>query len=112
MKLIILVALALVAVTIAAPVEEKRVVEIVEYKSQQEPDGSYSFYYKTSDGSIRQETGVVREARDEENNLKKVVIVNGSYTVVDAEGNSDTVTYSADEAGYHAEGPSIPKVVA
>ncbi|KAJ8732730.1 hypothetical protein PYW07_015329 [Mythimna separata] len=111
MKSIVLIALALAAVACAAPAEDTKPIEIVAYRSETQPDGSYSFFYRTSDGSERTEQGVVKEALDEENKPQKVVIISGSYTVLDSEGKPDTVNYYADETGYHAEGKSIPKAV-
>ncbi|KAJ8732731.1 hypothetical protein PYW07_015330 [Mythimna separata] len=110
MKSMILVALALVAVAVAAPVEDYTPVEIVRSKFDSQPDGAYSFGYETADGSVREETGEVVEALDEENKPHNVVVVKGFYSYVNADGTLETIKYKADSLGYSAEGPSIPKV--
>ncbi|KAF9798828.1 hypothetical protein SFRURICE_020392 [Spodoptera frugiperda] len=109
MKSIIFVAVALLAVAAAAPVE-KEPSKIISYVFEKQPEGSYVFKYETEDGTKREETGVVREALDAENNLQRVIVVSGSYTFRNDEGELDTINYFADESGYHADGKSIPKV--
>ncbi|PZC85413.1 hypothetical protein B5X24_HaOG201909 [Helicoverpa armigera] len=108
MKSMILVALALVALAVAAPPAEEP-VQILRSEFNQQPEGSYQFGFETADGISRSETGDVKEALDEENKPHKVVVVRGSYSYTDKEGNPETVNYFADETGYHAEGSSIPK---
>ncbi|KAH9627615.1 hypothetical protein HF086_010767 [Spodoptera exigua] len=110
MKSIIFVAVALLAVAAAAPVE-KEPPKILSYFFDQKPEG-YIFKFETDDGTKREETGVVREALDEDNKLQKVVVVSGSYTFRNKDGELDTINYFADESGYHADGQSIPKVPA
>ncbi|MDK0835628.1 chitin-binding domain-containing protein, partial [Clostridium perfringens] len=75
----------------------------------QQPEGNYEFGFETQDGIQRQENGELKEALDEENKPHKVIVVRGSYSYTDKEGNLQTVNYFADETGFHAEGPSIPK---
>ncbi|XP_022816447.1 larval cuticle protein 16/17-like [Spodoptera litura] len=111
MKSIILIAVAFLAIAAAAPVE-KEPPKVVYYVFEKEPEGSYVFKYETDDGTKREETGVVRETLDEDNKLQRVVVVSGSYTFVNNEGELDTIKYFADESGYHADGKSIPKVPA
>ncbi|CAD0198301.1 unnamed protein product [Chrysodeixis includens] len=113
MKSIILVAFALVAVAVAAPAVEVvyEPVKITESKFVQEPEGSYNYDFKSEDGISRQETGVVKEYLDAENKPQKVIIVRGSYTYYTEEGKPVTVTYYADETGFHAESDVIPKII-
>ncbi|CAD0198299.1 unnamed protein product [Chrysodeixis includens] len=115
MKFIIVAAVALVAVAAALPVEEKP-VEILSSVVDQQPDVpkhfnkvricNYSF--EQSDGSKREETGVVKEVLDAENKPQKVVVVRGSFSYINSEGQPETISYTADEAGFHPEGASIP----
>lgn len=65
--------------------------------------------FETEDGIQRQENGELKEALDEDNKPQSVVVVRGSYTYTDNEGKPQTITYYADETGYHAEGDAIPK---
>ncbi|CAG4937420.1 unnamed protein product [Colias eurytheme] len=110
MKLLI-VALAFVAIVAAGPVPEvvKEPVKIVRSDFNQQPEGGYAFSYESEDGSKREEIGDLKEALDEENKPHQVVVVRGSFSYVDKEGKVETITYYADETGFHAEGPSIPK---
>uniref|UniRef100_A0A2A4J2Z2 Uncharacterized protein n=1 Tax=Heliothis virescens TaxID=7102 RepID=A0A2A4J2Z2_HELVI len=108
MKSIILVALALVAVAVAAPAEVEP-VKIVRSNFDQQPEGGYQFAFEAENGIVRQEAGEVKEVLDEENKPHKVVVVRGSYVYPDVNGKPETVSYYADESGYHAEGESIPK---
>ncbi|XP_026729273.1 larval cuticle protein 1-like [Trichoplusia ni] len=110
MKSIILVALALVAVAAASPVDNPPAA-IVRSEFNQDPQGSYNFGFESDDGISRSETGELKEALDEENKPHTVVVVRGSYSYTDKEGKPETISYYADETGYHAEGPSVPKPV-
>nr|AAV91349.1 cuticle protein 4 [Lonomia obliqua] len=109
MKLIILVAVALAAVAVAAPPEP---IKILRSDFKQDPAGSYNFDFETENGIVRSEVGELKEALDEENKPHPVVVVRGSYSYTDEEGKPQSITYFADETGYHAEGDSIPKVPA
>ncbi|CAB3221385.1 unnamed protein product [Arctia plantaginis] len=106
MKLVILVACALMAIAVAAPPEPPKIVRS-EY--EQSPDGGYSYTFETDDGVVRQETGVIKEAFDEENKPHNVVVVRGSYSYKNPDGIVEAINYSADENGFKAEGDSIPK---
>ncbi|CAD0198300.1 unnamed protein product [Chrysodeixis includens] len=105
--LIIVAAVALVAVAAALPVEEKP-VEILSSVVDQQPDGGYNYAFVQSDGSKREEVGVVKEVLDEENKPQKVVVVRGSFSYINSEGVEETINYTADEEGFHPEGASIP----
>ncbi|XP_026729277.1 larval cuticle protein 1-like [Trichoplusia ni] len=105
MKFIILA--ALVAVAAALPVDEKP-VETLRSVSDQQADGGYNFAFEQSDGVKREETGVVKEVLNEDNEPQKVVVVRGSYSYINTEGKEEFINYTADEEGFHPEGPSIP----
>ncbi|CAH1644298.1 unnamed protein product [Spodoptera littoralis] len=109
MKSMIIVALALVAVAAAIPVDE---TEIVNQFFDQKPDGSYVSEFETTNGIQRKEEGVLKEALDEENIPHKFVAVSGVISYVNPDGEVETIRYVADENGYRADGPSIPKVPA
>ena len=104
---IILVALALVAIAVAAPSDP--VPQILRSDFKQEVDGNYQFGYEVDNGIVREEVGEVKEALDEENKPHKVVTVRGSYSFPGEDGKPISVSYYADESGFHAEGDSIPK---
>ncbi|XP_026729276.1 larval cuticle protein 1-like [Trichoplusia ni] len=106
MKFIIVAAVALVAVAAALPVEEP--VEIVNSVFEQQADGGYKYAFGQSDGVKREETGVVKEAFDEDNKPHNVVVVRGSYSYINPNGQEELINYTADEEGFHPEGSSIP----
>ncbi|XP_049866013.1 larval cuticle protein 1-like [Pectinophora gossypiella] len=110
---VVLVALALVALTVAAPQGSvERVPQIVRSQFEAQPEGNYVFNFETDNGIQRQETGELKQVADEDNKPQNVVVVRGSYTYTDTEGKPQTVNYVADETGYHAEGDIIPKAQA
>ncbi|CAH0727814.1 unnamed protein product, partial [Brenthis ino] len=108
MKMIIII-LALVALVAAAPVDEKEPPKILRAEFDQQPQGSYVYSFETENGISRSETGELKEVLDEENKPHSVIIVRGSYSYINSEGKQDTITYVADETGFHPEGESIPK---
>ncbi|RVE45616.1 hypothetical protein evm_009729 [Chilo suppressalis] len=108
MKSIVLIAL-FVAVAAALPVEQEP-VKILRSEFDQQPEGGYAFSFETEDGVERSENGEVKQAVDEENKPHDVVVVRGSYSYTNPDGQKESVSYYADETGYHAEGDSIPKV--
>ncbi|XP_041976604.1 larval cuticle protein 1-like [Aricia agestis] len=113
MKMIV-VALAFVALAAAGPVPDALVVPETIYKilrSEFEPkeDGSYSFDFETENKIQRQEVGELKSLVDEENKPHDVVIVRGSYSYINDLGEQEVMNYWADETGFHAEGPSVPR---
>ncbi|KAM3962270.1 larval cuticle protein 1-like [Aphomia sociella] len=105
MKLIV-VLFAVVAAATAASLEP---LKILRSEFDQQPEGAYSYNFETENGIVREETGELKEALDEENKPHSVVIVRGSYSYTNSEGKPESVNYYADETGFHAEGDSIPK---
>ncbi|CAH2075284.1 unnamed protein product, partial [Iphiclides podalirius] len=105
----IVVALALVAVAVARPATEPEPPKILRSDFNQQPDGAYNFGFETENGINRGETGEVKEVLDEEKKPHNVVVVRGTYSYTDKDGKLESITYYADESGFHAEGDSIPK---
>ncbi|KOB72554.1 Cuticle protein [Operophtera brumata] len=108
MKMIILVALALVAGTSAfdaAPV----LIKILRSEFNKYEKG-YQFEFETENGITRSEHGEIKEAFDEDKKPHSVVVVRGTYSYKNSDGKPETINYFADETGYHAEGDSIPKL--
>lgn len=68
------------------------------------------YRFELSNKQTQEETGEVREVPNEDNVPQKVVVVRGSYSYINPEGKTETITYYADESGFHPEGPSIPVV--
>ncbi|KAJ8717035.1 hypothetical protein PYW08_005434 [Mythimna loreyi] len=78
--------------------------EILKYENEINEDG-YHYSYETSDGTKAQQQGrVIPGAKPEEGSLD----VTGSYSYIGDDGQTYTVTYTADENGFHAEGAHLP----
>ncbi|KAI8428880.1 hypothetical protein MSG28_007518 [Choristoneura fumiferana] len=107
---IVIAALALVAVVVAAPAEQPaKVVNILRSEHDLQPDGAYHYNFETEDGTSRNENGELKVVNDAENKPQQVLTVRGSYSYVDPEGHSHSVTYVADETGFHAESNDLSK---
>ncbi|CAB3257351.1 unnamed protein product [Arctia plantaginis] len=78
--------------------------QILRYENDINQDG-YHYAYETSDGTKAEQTGrVFPGAQPEEGSLS----VSGSYTYIGDDGQEYTVTYTADENGYRADGAHLP----
>ncbi|KAJ8717645.1 hypothetical protein PYW07_005575 [Mythimna separata] len=78
--------------------------EILRYENEINEDG-YHYAYETSDGTKADQQGrVIPGAKPEEGSLA----VEGSYSYIGDDGQTYTVTYTADENGFHAEGAHLP----
>ncbi|CAH1644296.1 unnamed protein product [Spodoptera littoralis] len=103
----IVVALALVAVATALPVNEPS--KIVRSNFDRNSDGGFNYGFEADNGIKREEVGTVKQVLDEDNKPHDVVAVRGSFSYIKDDGTVETVNYFADENGFQAEGPSIPK---
>ncbi|XP_062554347.1 pupal cuticle protein Edg-78E-like isoform X2 [Armigeres subalbatus] len=72
-------------------------VEIVEQENNIEPDGTYSYRYRLTDGTEAQEQG------------QGGVSANGGYSYTSPEGEVIRITYTADENGFNPQGDVIPQ---
>ncbi|XP_032587023.1 pupal cuticle protein [Drosophila mojavensis] len=88
---LLLIVSALIACAYARPLDEARATGDV--TSNIDPDGSYSYSYRTSNGISGQEEGVGGQR------------VTGSYSYNSPEGKLIKNSYIADENGYQ---PSVP----
>ncbi|CAG2054434.1 unnamed protein product [Timema podura] len=81
------------------------VVPILAYSNDVSPDGSYSYSYQTGNGISAQEQGYLKNSgiKDQE-----AETVQGSYSYTAPDGTPITVTYTADENGYQAQGAHLP----
>lgn len=52
--------------------------------------------------------GELKTVKDEEGKDAQALIVSGSYSYADPEGNLITLKFVADENGFHPEGAHIP----
>nr|AYA49876.1 cuticular protein 4 [Leptinotarsa decemlineata] len=104
MKMIIFVLSALLAIAAAAPQQADKDAVITKYESDNIGIDGYNFNFDTSNGTSQQETGQLANAGSE-NEIMKVA---GSYQFT-WNGVTYTVTYTADENGFQAQGDHIPK---
>lgn len=68
----------------------------------------FIFSYETENAIQQNEEGSLKRIKNEEGKDEDVVVVRGSYSYQDPLGQLITVTYYADETGFHAEGAHIP----
>ncbi|XP_046979765.1 endocuticle structural protein SgAbd-6 [Schistocerca americana] len=97
MKLL-LVAAALIAVVAARPQKPGEAV-ILEQSIDNDGLGQYTFGFKTSDGLIRQEQGVVKNQGTENEALE----VRGTITWKGADGKDYSINFIADENGFQPQ---------
>lgn len=71
--------------------------EVLEQDQNIEPDGTYFYRYKLSDGTEAQEQGQGGRA------------ATGGYKYTSPEGEVVQITYTADENGYNPTGDVIPQ---
>ncbi|KAL0266838.1 UNVERIFIED_CONTAM: hypothetical protein PYX00_009275 [Menopon gallinae] len=92
--------LAIVAVAIAAPQQQpaQPPIPILKYENEGvQVDGSYKWSYQTGNDIQAEESGYVKNAGQEENEIQ---VAQGSYSYVAPDGQRITVTYTADENGF------------
>ncbi|XP_026320835.1 endocuticle structural glycoprotein SgAbd-3-like [Hyposmocoma kahamanoa] len=78
--------------------------EILRYENEITEDG-FHYAYETSDGTKAEQEGrVVPGAQPEEGSIQ----VSGSYSYVGDDGQTYTVTYTADENGFQPQGAHLP----
>ncbi|XP_077293726.1 larval cuticle protein 1-like [Arctopsyche grandis] len=108
---VVFVFLVALALAYAAPAERDLapVFKILKSTFDQEPAGPYQFGFQTENEIIRDEVGELKRIKNEEGKEEDVIVVRGSYSYKDPEGNPITVTFYADETGFHAEGAHIPQ---
>ncbi|KAJ9574164.1 hypothetical protein L9F63_008420, partial [Diploptera punctata] len=84
---------------------QKPFVPIVAYSNDISHDGSYAYSYQTGDGITAQESGYLKNPGQRDYEAQTV---QGSYSYTSPEGTPITVTYTADENGFRAEGAHLP----
>ncbi|KYM81954.1 PREDICTED: endocuticle structural glycoprotein SgAbd-8-like [Atta cephalotes] len=108
MKALTATLLCVLAVTaFAAPPHSLHDTFIPIVASQQDgpnPDGSYSYGYQTGNGIQAQEQGQLFNIAKDEDALR----VQGSFSYTDNNGIPISLSYSADETGFHPQGEHLP----
>ncbi|XP_032675933.1 pupal cuticle protein 20-like isoform X2 [Odontomachus brunneus] len=74
-------------------------IPIVSYSNENAGDGNYQFSYETGNGISVQETG--HQQGESES-------VSGSFSYTGADGVQYSITYTADEYGFHPQGAHLP----
>lgn len=92
---------------VAAPVEQSSPIAIVEEsRDGPNPDGSYSWSYKSENGINAREEGSVMAS--ENNKEDGAMSVQGSYSYPAEDGTLIEVTYTAGENGFEPKGAHLP----
>ncbi|XP_053593173.1 endocuticle structural glycoprotein SgAbd-2-like [Microplitis demolitor] len=82
-------------------------IPILQWNKEQEHDGTYRTSYETGNNIIAEESGYIRSTGEGEDKVDTLV-QSGSYSYTSPEGQLISVTYTADETGFHAIGDHIP----
>lgn len=98
----LLAAVALGAPQAPAPAPTQP-IPIVKDDSQVNGDGSYSYAYETGNGIVADEKGELKKVGDVE-----AISVQGEYHYPGENGETISVTYTADENGFHPIGAHLP----
>nr|CAD7423270.1 unnamed protein product [Timema monikensis] len=98
---VVFVCLALVAIALCAPQNPKDVT-VLQYVNDVRPDG-YDLLFETSDGTLRQETGVLKNPGTD-NEIWEVV---GKYKWVSPDGEEHIMDFVANEEGVGGPGLGI-----
>ncbi|XP_014247087.1 endocuticle structural glycoprotein SgAbd-2-like [Cimex lectularius] len=80
-------------------------VPIVSYTNEHNFDGSYSYSYETGNGISAKEQGYLKNPGQKD---LEAQTAQGSYTYTAPDGQVITLTWFADETGFHAEGAHLP----
>ncbi|XP_031344739.1 flexible cuticle protein 12-like [Photinus pyralis] len=98
--------LALTATILGAPqLHPDRHAVILKYDNNNGGEEGYNFGFETSNGISHLETGQLVNIGTEGESM----VVRGQYSYVGLDGVVYTVTYVADENGFHPQGAHIPR---
>ncbi|GAB0089968.1 larval cuticle protein 65Ag1-like [Sergentomyia squamirostris] len=104
MKTFIVLAL-LVAVAIAAPLDDSRNAHILRYENDNIGVDGYKFAYETSDGVARSEQAELKNIGTEQ----EAIVVRGTVSWIGPDGVTYKLDYIADENGFQPQGDHLPK---
>ncbi|XP_054256891.1 endocuticle structural glycoprotein SgAbd-2-like [Macrosteles quadrilineatus] len=82
-----------------------QIVPILNYVNDNNFDGSYRYSYETGNGISAQESGFLKNPGQKD---LEAQTAQGSYSYTAPDGTPITVTWYADETGFHAEGAHLP----
>ena len=92
------------ALAVAAPQGDRDVVVVRELLHNNIGVDGYQYNYELSDGQKKEESAELRNAGTDD----EALVVRGSFSWVDANGQLHTIEYTADENGFHPVGADIP----
>lgn len=95
---------ALFYVVVAAPPVHHDVVPIVSQDASVEHDGHFHYRFETGDGTKAEQAGELK-VFDKDHAGE---VVSGSVSYQGDDGKTYSLTYTADENGYHPQGDHIP----
>ncbi|KAJ8732711.1 hypothetical protein PYW07_015310 [Mythimna separata] len=81
------------------------VIPIIKQQQEVNFDGSYQYSYETGNGIAAQEQGYLKNAGQKD---LEAQVAQGSYSYTSPEGIPISVTYTADENGFSAQGAHLP----
>lgn len=93
----------LVAVAFAAPQSHTEPIPIVRDDSQINGDGSYQYTYETGNGISADQKGELKKIGNVE-----ALEVQGEFKYPSEHGEQISLTYTADENGFHPQGAHLP----
>ncbi|KAH8366116.1 hypothetical protein KR093_009204 [Drosophila rubida] len=93
--------LLFVALINANPADQ--VAEILRYENDNIGVDGYKFEVETSDGTLIQANGELKELSD-----GPAIVARGQYTYTAPDGQQYTVSYVADENGFQPQGAHLP----
>ncbi|KAJ4449582.1 hypothetical protein ANN_00985 [Periplaneta americana] len=100
-----LATLSLAAAQRGAQYSNLQTVPIVQYNNEVNYDGTYRYNYETGNGIAAQEQGYLKNAGQKD---LEAQVATGSFSYTGPDGVLYTITYTADENGFHAEGAHLP----
>ncbi|XP_055387531.1 endocuticle structural glycoprotein SgAbd-3 [Condylostylus longicornis] len=104
MKFVIFTFCLIFAVVVADVKELKQQVPIINLESNVEHNGNFHYQYESGDGTKANQEGQLKQV-DPENAGESV---SGQFQYVGDDGQTYSVSYTADENGYIPQGDHIP----
>ncbi|CAB3243637.1 unnamed protein product [Arctia plantaginis] len=94
---------ALFSFATAAVLPEDVQAKIIKYENSNDGAGNYRFNYETSNGIFRDEIGYLVNVGKEDQHM----VVKGSYSYTDVNGQRVYVKYTGDENGFQVNPPEF-----
>ncbi|KAK7867378.1 hypothetical protein R5R35_008923 [Gryllus longicercus] len=96
---------AVAAALLLACASAQQDVPILSYTNEHNYDGSYRYSYETGNGIAANEQGYLKNAGYPD---LEAQVAQGAYSYTGPDGVQYTVTYTADEGGFRAQGAHLP----